>query len=518
MYTYLLVDDEALTRKGTIKKLEHLSDKICLVAEAENGADALEKIKTYDPDIIITDMNMPIMDGSQLLSVLSSEYPNKQVLVISSYKDFDYMHQAIKANAIDYILKPFSREDIEKCILRAIEQIESNSMMEQQIMSINTQKEAAQYEYDVQILRNLLLGFDSDSATLTSQKLRFINQTHNHILITIHSNEELDANDINAFLNENGFGDLAVFLQNKATPHLGFLILFVLKDVTIHEKNFCKQIIQNMIYRYEGELDSLSFGVSQLHEDINQLHTAYKETVLALNQKKISDNFVFFFHDESPEENEKIYWEKREEFLFRLEVGMHEEISSLLDELFAIFINADCKISTIKYYYLQLSKLAQEILSEYVQEVSADYSSLSIKNILNTLFTVDELKEYYLRFFSNMAALLKDCTIYADNDTVDKVCIYTQKNYRNNLSLEFISSLLYMNRSYLSRIFKAKVGENYVDYLNNIRIEHAKELLTQTDKKMYSIAKAVGYDNVKYFFRVFKKKVGCTPEQYRKSQ
>lgn len=516
MYTYLLVDDEALTRKGTIKKLEGLADRITCIAEAENGSQALEKIKEFDPDIIITDMNMPIMDGTQFLSILSKEYPQKQVLVISSYKDFEYMHQAIKANAIDYILKPFGKEDIEKCILRAIEQLETNTSIEQQIVSMNSQKEAAQYEYDIQSLRNILLGFDIASTKLLSQKLSYINQTHKFMLITIHSSEDLAAIDIQNYLSENGFGDLAVFFQNNATPHIGFLILFVSDDPMVNEEKYCKQILRNLIYRYDSELDVLSFGVSNLHSDISKLHTAYHETIDSLNTKLVSDNFCYYFYHTKEEISEKVYWDKQEEFLFRLELGMTTEINVLIEELFKMFISTNAQIGTIKYFYLQLAKLAQEILSEYVEQVTPDTSSLSIKNILNTLFTLEELKEYYLLFFSNISNLLKDCTVYADNDTVDKVCIYMQKNYRNNLSLEFISSLLYVNRSYLSRVFKNKTGETFVDYLNNIRIEHAKELLCTTDKKMYAIAKLVGYDNVKYFFRVFKKKMGCTPEQYRK--
>lgn len=120
-----------------------------------------------------------------------------------------------------------------------------------------------------------------------------------------------------------------------------------------------------------------------------------------------------------------------------------------------------------------------------------------------------------MQFFTQISSLLKPQSIYNHGDLIEQVKAYIDNNYQKNLSLEFLASLFYVNRSYLSHLFKTKQGKNYVDYLNEVRITKAKELLTTSKRNLYQIAKAVGYDNVKYFFRVFKKKVGLTPEQYR---
>lgn len=518
MYTYLLVDDEALTRKGTIKKLESLKDRITCIGEAENGQEAMEKIQQLNPDVIITDMNMPIMDGTQLLTFLTEHYPQKQIIVISSYKDFEYMHQAIKANAIDYILKPFGKEEIQSCVLRAMEQIENNSSMQQQLISSQSQKEVAQYEYDMQLLKNMLLGYHTSSSTLVSEKLSFINETHHFILITLHSLAHLNEVDLQNFLIENEFGDLAVYLQNENTPYLGSIILFVSESALLSVPDFCKQIAQSLIYRYESELPTLVAGISQIHRDISELHDAFLETVSALNSKGINDNFRYYFYSDTPTESSGIDWTEREAFLFYLESGMSSQIATLLDKLNQYLSTLPTTLSDIKYYYVQLSYQAQSIMAQYVEQVKSSSSSLSMQNTLNTMFTLEELQKYYLQFFSNISEIMKNCSVYATNDAVEKVKIYVQKNYKNDLSMEFISSLLYLNRSYLSHLFKEKTGEKFVDYLNNVRIEKSKELLKSTDKKMYAIAKAVGYDNIKYFFRIFKKKTGLTPEQYRNQE
>ncbi|MDE6936684.1 MAG: AraC family transcriptional regulator, partial [Lachnospiraceae bacterium] len=133
-------------------------------------------------------------------------------------------------------------------------------------------------------------------------------------------------------------------------------------------------------------------------------------------------------------------------------------------------------------------------------------------------YSLEDVKKYYLQFFLNISNMIRADSIYLNHDTIDQICTYLSKNYQKDLSQEFIASLFYLNRSYLSQLFKKKTGEKFVDYLNNIRIEKAKELLAGTDKDICTIARSTGYENTKYFFRVFKKKTGTSPEVYRQGR
>ena len=138
-----------------------------------------------------------------------------------------------------------------------------------------------------------------------------------------------------------------------------------------------------------------------------------------------------------------------------------------------------------------------------------------MQNIISYIFRLEDLKDYYMQFFMNITEMLKTESIYALEDVVEKIQLYMRHNYQKNLTQDFIASLFYLNRSYLSTLFKHRTGMKFIDYLNEIRIEKAKEMLSGSSRKMYQISKAVGYDNPKYFFRIFKKKTGLTPEQYR---
>ena len=127
MYTYIVADDEIIVRKGTIAKLDALSDELVCAGEAGNGLQALDLLAEKRPDILITDMYMPEMNGLALLRTVSEKWPDVQIIVISGYKDFEYARQALSARAVDYLLKPFCREDIQRAAMRAMEKLEEKS-------------------------------------------------------------------------------------------------------------------------------------------------------------------------------------------------------------------------------------------------------------------------------------------------------------------------------------------------------------------------------------------------------
>lgn len=517
MYTYVIIDDENLTRKGTIKKLLPLADTVTCAGEASNGEEALEVINKVNPDIIITDMNMPIMDGIEFLPLLSKAHPNKQIIVISGYKDFEYTKQAIMAKAVNYILKPFSREEIQASVKHAIQMINDKTSLQKEILSSEEDKEFARYEYDVQLLKNIILGYDTTSSKITSEKLKFINQTHSLVMITLYSRDSMEENDLKIFLQEAGFGDLALYLPHKHNGDLEFLVLFLPNQAAITAGELCRQVIRSLNYRLETQQKSVYFGVSKIHSSLLELHTAFEETVFALNSRQLSDRSSYYFYQENQNNRTDIVWNKTDEFLFRIEAGMRDQVLELLNELFDYFSTIPlCTIADVKYFCFQLTDKVKVIMTYYFDQVKQYSMPSSIQNVQNSLFDIDEIRNYYSQLFINITVMLKIESVYATDDVVEKMKTYIKRNYKNDITLEYLSSLFYLNRSYCSHLFKEKTGEKFVDFINSIRINKAKQLLTNSDKKMYQIAKAVGYDNVKYFFRIFNKFEGVTPEQFRR--
>ncbi len=516
MYTYIIIDDEELIRKGTMKKISPIADQISCIGEAEEGAEGIRLIRELHPDFVILDMQMPGIDGMELLPYLSGHYPHMPLIVISGYKNFDYIKQAISSNAIEYLLKPFSKEAIQEVIFKAVERLRDRSQIHDQIAATEQEKEQACYDYDIQLLNNLILGYPAGDTTMTSQKLKYINSPHIFLLLTMHFTQDIPESAIQDWLFENDFGNTALYMENSINQHMAFILLFMPGSSTLSEHQIAGRILDTFLPRMEEQDLSVRIGVSSTHNALDQLGKAYEETTQALNQQLLGIHAPSCYFYTERNDTHPIEWEKEDEFLFRIEAGMETDVRTLVHELFSLCpVLPGCALADVKYYCYLLTEQCRKILNEYISSADTVKSSSSMLNVVNHIFTLAELEDYYLQFFLNLTTLLKPNSVYAIDDVIEKIQIYIQRNYQKNLTQDFISSLFYINRSYLSTLFKARTGQKFIDYLNDIRISRSQELLRHSDKKMYQIARSVGYDNVKYFFRIFKKKNGESPEQWR---
>lgn len=471
MYTYLIVDDEPIIRKGIRKKISPLESKISCIGEADNGEKALEIVKTLNPDFIITDMNMPVMDGLQLLPILTEKYPSKPIIVISGYKDFDYMKQAIASQAVDYILKPLDKEELQKAVLHVIDNLENQEQVQKMLISSEEETERSRLDYDKQLLKDLIRGYHIQNLSITSQTLRFTNQTHHFVMITLQSDHILDSDSIESFLAENSFGDLALYLQLNSPALLGFMILFLPVHSILPPEELCMQVIRHLNRMLIQSERKVSFGISNPHTGLSHLHEAFLETVTALNFKKMGDSStITFYSSVSSPSASPVHWDQEGEFLFRVESGNLPETLKLLEELFSYFETLTFHtLYDIKMYCFLLSDQTRLILQTCLPQISPESANASMQNVLNGMFTLPEIREYYSQFYTNITAVLKSAAIYSENDVVKNIQIYIQRHYRQSLNMEFLSSLFYMNRSYCSHLFKEKTGVSFVDYLNHVR-------------------------------------------------
>ena len=516
MYTYVVIDDEIVTQKGTIKKLEPINDQAQCAGTARNGADAIELIKDKNPDIIITDMNMPVLDGTKLLQYLTENYPDKRIIIISGYKDFEYMMQAIKSKAIDYILKPFSKDDLQKAVLNAIDQIRNKTVIINQLSISEKRQESARFDYDLQLLRNLMMGYNTIDIQITSKRLNFINYSNNILTIILYSGSQIDEKKVTDFLADKNLGEMAFYLQDLHNLNLGCLLLFI-PVTSIHPpEQLCTQIGRDLHDLFLADHHVLKFGVSNPHQSLAELHTAYLESVSALNSQTLSDCSAYYFRFNPVPRNNRFIWDKEDRFLFYLETNNLNEIELLLNDLFGYMMQVPhCTLYDCKLYCIRLTGQVRLLASGYFMDFLHDSANSSMQNILNSIFCLEEIKQYYKQFFTNISNMIKENAVYSSKDSIENMKLYIQRNYYKNITIDFLASLFYLNANYCSHLFKEKTGVNFSCYLNQVRIEKAKKLLKDSNKKMYQIAKAVGYDNIKYFFRIFKKMEKMTPEQYR---
>ena len=517
MYTYIIVDDEPLIRRGMLKKLHSFSNEIQFAGEANNGMDALELIREVNPDIIFTDMRMPEMDGKSFLKALQNDFPEKKIIVISGYSDFEYMQEAISAKVVGYLLKPFNREEIHAVMQKAIDLIDQERTFKQKLETTETEKEEMKFQADLQVLNNVIIGI-SKNFQPKSITFKTIYEGYQFILFTLYSTTNLEHYLHHTTLMDNMSSNCFISIPNSQNEHIYFF-LYYYKDINPRDLQQALSLKGNLLFECISSAiskDNLYLGISKTKQSLLHLNEAYIETASALNNRLIMDNNQIYFYEGIQTAMDIPKWEKTNELLFHIESGNTDKVLELTSDYFNfIFQIPFLRISTVKSLCENLIHEVRNMLSKYFDSIEKDSSSSSFESMLETAFDIESIKSYHFQLLPNLSEMFKEKNIYASENIIDNIKTYITKNYDKELTLNNISTLFFINPSYCSYLFKEKTGENFIDYVNRLRIEKAKLMLKGSSEKVYKIAKSLGFDNPKYFFRLFKKLTGYTPEEYR---
>ena len=469
MYSYLLVDDEVLIRKGTLKKIEKLALPVHCQADVSNGQEAIDILTQQDVDFIITDMDMPILNGVDFLDYLQKENPQLPVIVISGYRNFDYMQKSVQANAVNYILKPFSKDDLLQSLTIVLTRIEAARL------------EQANRD---EAMGNYLIGNAS----------------------------ELGHQAINKAL------------SNMKKPRLALLET---PNMLLKSPSFSYSIpnTQLMIilcddsYIDELQQANLIGGVSEPICPEKQMASYYHQCISALNSRTKDSPQVSFFQAATSARSIDLqeFFPFSAEIQYLVENGDSHKIKILLPKYFQQGINKGASL-------LEMKKSAFNLLERVKHTVDDLYhfdTNYTLPNIyfelMERMFRFEEVTTYTATLLSNIAEAFSYEKLYASEDVIKNVQTYLKLHFKERITLDLVADLFYLNHSYLSTLFKERTGIKYIDYLNTLRITEAQRLLQNSTKKTSQIAREVGYENEKYFFRVFKRYTEMTPEQFRKN-
>lgn len=510
MYTFIVVDDEPLIRKGLLKKLETFDHSLELLGEADNGADALALIDSTKPDIIFTDMRMPEFDGKLLIRTVRQQYPQMKLIVISGHADFDYMQEAISAKVVNYLLKPFSRDEIHTTLHQAIHAIEQERSLEREFLLRTVETEQMKIDADMQAFLNVVLAPNASSkkSAFRSAEFAAIFASEQFVLMTVYSPQPLSAQQLPTFSN-------GLYIPHPQSEQLLFFLIHD-PECTIHELQIKAIQTANVILTKAQSAD-ICIGISSPLTGIDGVREAHHQTILALDERSITDFGKCYVYSERNIPFSPLKWTRMFELLFFIESGNSQKVDELITDFFALYIRQpDALLTHLKEQCREIITETKRLLNDYLQNGSSNNASSSLEAVLNVSFDMECIRQYMRKVLTGAALLLKDDNPYASDQVIDNVKKYIDNHFTKDLTLEWVSSLFYLNPSYLSYLFKEKTSENFTDYVNRLRIGHAKQLLASTDDKIYRIAKQLGYDNPKYFFRVFKKVTGWTPEEFRK--
>jgi len=519
LYSVLLVDDESYTRQGLRNLIDWEACGYRVADEADNGEDALAIIRRRPPDLVITDIRMPEMDGLELIRRSREELDNcPSFIIISGYDDFSYAQQAVRYGVFDFVLKPID-EDILASALRKLDQVLTRNKLEQEQQELNFCRQHMP----------LLMTGDADEASVRKwcgQQGIELPDRFRYVLVEV--------NDIHPWRS-----DAAAPLDQDGT--LRTIQRALSQQLQVNDRYYVHEHYKRFGFilserKIAGVEDGLAAFAAALHAELSeQLQTpvyiyagepveslhhigqSYRSASFALMYKFIAAGGVFL-HDQltgQPLNYANLEDTITKELTDRVEENDVPGILASIDGIFAHFRSRHYTPEAVKLAIHHCVSALVRIMNQMGAEETEVRSIEPLLGWQDLCITPGELKRLLTAFLLECSQWLAKYRRDGARGTIAKVKAYIEHHYRDNISLKQIAAKFYMNPVYLGQLFKKTYDTYFNDYLCQIRVEQSRRLLRQTDMRIYEIAEQVGFNNAEYFVTKFEQIAGMTPTEYR---
>lgn len=525
MYKILLVDDEDLIRNAIANIIDWSSIGVTEILQAEDGELGLEMARTHRPDIVLTDIRMPFMDGLEMARYITAELPFTKIIVLTGHDEFDFALSSIKLGITDYIVKPISAENLLGVMSKAV-----SKLKEERRIKKTQQKLRSQLRQSLPLLKEKLLnqliagkiGGETLREKLEYTELSLDFDTYTVCIAEVGSYQHLSAEDyemMNIMLKtslENHFSQDAIVFSNYNNQNI--LLFRDLPQNDYEARSFLHQRLSDHNDRFKETQECfINTAIGVTVDCIEKVFESYATAQHALSYNTAFGNDIVFDFLE--------LGYKSSEFIFP-----HNQIEEIVKSAY-LNINYEQPLNELSAYLSGCKNLT----AEHLQIISFEIVTQINKTLLQTDFSIRSDDHYSIYKSCSIATLtdFEKCMqeylsgIYAflsENKQTRKQLLiqnakqYIEENYDNpDLSLNLVAGHIFINPTYLSALFKKEAGLSFVDFITQTRIENAKILLTQENTKSYEVAQKVGYQDPHYFSVCFKKQTGMSPSEYKKA-
>jgi len=443
MIAVLIVDDEKIVRKGLTSFMPWSQFGMKVVGEANNGENALEFLESNKVDLMFTDLHMPVMSGIELMREVTKRYPHIQIVVLTLHQDFDYIQEALRLGAIDYIAKTeLDKEQFDDILVRI------SSLLDMKKVRLLSQPEQED-RVDSKVYVAYLLSTNHEFTLEASE--------------TAEGGIEL----------ESGIW----YWNDRPEPPVEALAYFCIEGTSGMERKELYKLIRNykrngLFYDYNPAVPMKTLTLEEL---VNRVSYEAQVEITAIKQSWLESDWIY------------------DEELFETRMKELKTIQLPAIRLMRLFFSL-----TDEWNRMYNKMLEQELMME------------------DHFITFVQFSEWLKR----TRQLLRDCIEKPQfsveiQSSITKAKTLALQTYKNAVTAAEMAKHVNMSLSYFSQCFKQIVGKTYTDYLRDIRMEHAKNYLMHTSKTIQWIAEEVGYNDEKYFSRLFKEYVGMLPSDYR---
>lgn len=520
----MIVDDEPVIRRGLTSFIPWQELGCKVVCLALDGKDALEKFKKYKPDIVVSDIKMPEMDGIELSKFIYLNHPATKVILLTAYSDFNFAQSAIKYGVVDFVLKPTSSEKLIEALDKAKAIIDDEKSKSSKINILENELSVTKQELQESFILKVINRVITESSIIINKADSLGIKLYNYYAVIIGTSKK-DRHSISEEGSQNQVSEIKNLIPVVLKDYKYFCVIInnrcLCIFINLQKTDSCQNaqniidICNEILHSVNSLVDAnISIGISNLKDSIKDISEAYEESREALSQKFFVDKNIFIYTGYKGINDPEIVLSINRYFdslLKHVQSGEYNLAVNDLGSMFDIYKNNNISISDTKnismllYSYILASLPVQN--EAYLKRINTGSKILESQSV----------EEIYRILISTVYMVTKETKkpgSYSQS-IIDIINKYIEENYGMDINLASIAKYVHLNSSYLSRLYKKETGETLSEKIAKVRIQKAKELLKNTDFKIYEISSKVGIENTNYFSILFKKYTSMYPKDYR---
>lgn len=517
MYKMLIVDDNNMQIHSLLQYLDWDSFGITEIKTALDGAEGLEIYKSFLPDIVITDILMPEMNGIELTKEIQKINRNTKFIFISCCEEFDYLHEAMEIDAISYILKPIDPKTLQDNVKKLIDRIERDRKFDSMSTLLSESIEAYRKNFFYRLIYSKYINPDHLKSTITNLEFDKFNKFLVAKLELVDTKDRfidiynlLNLTEDDLFSEEQG---MAVIENEKR-----IVVMYMKND---EGKYSFFEAVRKTLSSYSAFVKkeyniSLNIGLSGVHDSLYNHNIILEEATCALESNLSFEEGGMYSYSESrvfqPEFN-----------LYDMKEALGEILSKNSSEQIELFIESFCPENvysnrySIRMFCIYVYAMLEIMLVErnmadnnILKSVSETWSNI------NVLDKVGDVRKWLSESLNSTLSIISSKEYTVHDKIINEINLQINNNFNKITCMDQIATNLYISESYARKIYKQYTGKTIFEALFEKRMEEAKKMLiTHPEMRVYEVAAAVGYKSKQYFIEAFKRFEGCVPKDYR---
>lgn len=500
MYTVLIADDESNIREGLKHIIDWESLGFLICGETANGEDTLHFILEQSPQLVLLDIRMPKMYGTDIIRIAREKGYKGRFIILSGYSDFAYAQTAIRYGASFYLTKPIDEDELLQSITKIKEALEADSLLKSKTREIT--------------LHEIVTG-EYHALPPSEKEARELTLSADSYQIVIYEKYDENSCDENF-----SFAEL-LKIANKENHEFEHIIEND-KDVILLKGSFALHKYKELLNRCESSPSPFFLAYGRPVTALDEISFSYQDAVSLISrrffcmqgQQTLGYEELPDVHKHSLEITNSLLTKYSEQLTGYLLAFNRPMVAETLSGLEEYLYQVKDSIASVKLFLTDLYLLIKEKINHTYQNSTISFPANAA--VISHIGSCCQLYEIILYISEMTEQILKDTGNPSRDTVMDDIIYYINHNYEKNLRLEGIAPLFGYNSAYLGKIFNRHLGESFNSYVDRKRIERSMELLKEKNRKVYEISEQVGYKNVDYFHKKFKKHTGMSPAEYRK--